>query len=87
MFSLSLSFVLITHSVFTSAALCGVVMYNYIKVKDVRASQQPTEIIPERITKDWRFEKKSSDMYAPLNAGNNEGGNGGSGFVSDIERR
>ncbi|KAL4299834.1 probable sugar phosphate/phosphate translocator At1g48230 [Arachis ipaensis] len=32
-------------------ALYGVVMYNYIKVKDVRASQQPTEIIPYQITK------------------------------------
>ncbi|KAL4398359.1 hypothetical protein AHAS_Ahas01G0284000 [Arachis hypogaea] len=67
-------------------ALCGVVMYNYIKVKDVRASQQPTEIIPDRITKDWRFEKRPSDIYAPLNAGNNEGSIGGNGFKSDIER-
>jgi len=33
------------------AALCGVVMYNYIKVRDVRASQSPAEIIPERMTK------------------------------------
>ena len=33
------------------AALCGVVMYNYIKVKDVRASQLPSESIPERISK------------------------------------
>lgn len=34
------------------AALCGVVMYNYIKVKDVRASSQlPVESIPDRIAK------------------------------------
>lgn len=33
------------------AALCGVVMYNYIKVKDVRASQLPAESIPDRLTK------------------------------------
>ena len=33
------------------AALCGVVMYNYLKVKDVRASQLPTDCIPERIAK------------------------------------
>ncbi|KAH9766536.1 putative sugar phosphate/phosphate translocator [Citrus sinensis] len=33
-------------------ALCGVVMYNYIKVKDVRASSQlPVESIPDRIAK------------------------------------
>lgn len=36
---------------FPFAALCGVVMYNYIKIKDVRASQTPSESIPERITK------------------------------------
>jgi hypothetical protein len=34
----------------TPAALCGVVMYNYIKVKDVRA-QQSVEGLPERMTK------------------------------------
>ena len=34
-----------------SPALCGVVMYNYIKVKDGRASQLPSDSIPERLTK------------------------------------
>ncbi|XP_073312071.1 probable sugar phosphate/phosphate translocator At3g17430 isoform X1 [Primulina huaijiensis] len=38
-------------------ALCGVVLYNYLKVKE--SSQN----IPERITKDWVLEKKSSDVY------------------------
>lgn len=33
------------------AALCGVVMYNYIKVKDTRASQLPPESLPERMAK------------------------------------
>lgn len=33
------------------AALCGVVIYNYIKVRDVRSSQLPPESIPERMTK------------------------------------
>ena len=33
------------------AALCGVVMYNYIKVKDVKASQLPSDSIPERMNK------------------------------------
>ncbi|KAB1213760.1 hypothetical protein CJ030_MR5G021892 [Morella rubra] len=56
-------------------ALCGVVMYNYIKVRDVRASQQPAENLPERITKDWKLEKKSSDIFVP----NNDGGKGSSG--------
>ena len=44
-FSISLKFFC------TRAALCGVVMYNYIKVKDVRASQQSAEGLPERMTK------------------------------------
>ncbi|KAK9082031.1 hypothetical protein Syun_031491 [Stephania yunnanensis] len=46
-------------------ALCGVVMYNYLKVKDVRASQVLTESIPERAVKGWNLEKKSSDLYTP----------------------
>ncbi|KAG8658957.1 probable sugar phosphate/phosphate translocator At1g48230 isoform X1 [Manihot esculenta] len=62
-------------------ALCGVVMYNYIKVKDVRASQLP-ETIPERITKDWKFEKKSSDIFVPNDNSDNNGGGGGVGNSS-----
>ncbi|KAL8157861.1 putative sugar phosphate/phosphate translocator At3g17430 [Apium graveolens] len=46
-------------------ALCGVVFYNYIKVKDVRLSQLPVESIPERMTKEWKLEKKSSDIFTP----------------------
>ncbi|GKU96105.1 hypothetical protein SLEP1_g9379 [Rubroshorea leprosula] len=49
-------------------ALCGVVMYNYIKVRDVRASQLPSESIQERITKDWKLEKRSSDLFTPSNS-------------------
>ncbi|KAL9407524.1 hypothetical protein AB3S75_046133 [Citrus x aurantiifolia] len=57
-------------------ALCGVVMYNYIKVKDVRASSQlPAESIPDRIAKDWKLEKKSSDIFNPNNSSDNNGGN------------
>lgn len=33
------------------AALCGVVMYNYIKIKDVKATQPITDSLPDRITK------------------------------------
>lgn len=36
---------------FFSAALCGVVMYNYLKVKEVRASQLPMESTAERAAK------------------------------------
>lgn len=32
-------------------ALCGVVMYNYIKVRDVKASQITAETLPDRINK------------------------------------
>ncbi|CAI8610852.1 unnamed protein product [Vicia faba] len=65
-------------------ALCGVVMYNYIKVRDVRASQLTAESIPDRITKDWKLEKKSSDIYVPDNGGNNEGSSGGNDSASDM---
>ncbi|CAI0433242.1 unnamed protein product [Linum tenue] len=52
-------------------ALCGVVMYNYLKVRDVRASQLP-ETATERMAKDWKLEK-SSDIYVPNNGGNGSG--------------
>ncbi|XP_057470669.1 probable sugar phosphate/phosphate translocator At3g17430 isoform X2 [Actinidia eriantha] len=62
-------------------ALCGVVMYNYLKVKDGRASQLPTDGIPERIAKDWKLEKKSSDLLRPDSS---EGNNGVGSYASDI---
>ncbi|XP_028760045.1 probable sugar phosphate/phosphate translocator At1g48230 [Neltuma alba] len=65
-------------------ALCGVVMYNYIKVKDVRASQSVSESLPDRVTKDWKFEKKSSDIYVPNDNGDNGGSSGGIGSASDM---
>ncbi|KAJ4886804.1 putative sugar phosphate/phosphate translocator [Raphanus sativus] len=46
-------------------ALCGVVMYNYIKVKDVKASQPIADSLPDRINKEWKMEKKSSDKFNP----------------------
>lgn len=48
-------------------AICGVLMYNYLKVKDVRASQPPIEGIAERTAKEFKMEKKSSDLYVPDN--------------------
>ncbi|KAF4364852.1 hypothetical protein CsatB_025631 [Cannabis sativa] len=56
-------------------ALCGVVMYNYIKVKD-SASQLPAEGLPDRIAKDWKLEKKSSDIFVPNNSSDISGGTG-----------
>ncbi|KAI0498266.1 hypothetical protein KFK09_021507 [Dendrobium nobile] len=56
-------------------ALLGVVIYNYLKVKDVRASSQISmESIPERATKDWKLDKKSSDIYREDDKINNIGG-------------
>ncbi|KAA3467885.1 putative sugar phosphate/phosphate translocator [Gossypium australe] len=60
-------------------SLCGVVMYNYIKVKDGRTPQLPSDSIPERLTKDWKLEKKSSDIFTP---NTNNDANGGSNFNS-----
>ncbi|GMP57244.1 hypothetical protein CsSME_00021410 [Camellia sinensis var. sinensis] len=69
-----------------SAALCGVVMYNYLKVKDVRASQVPADGIPERIAKDWKFEKKSSDIHRPDSSDDDNGGSsrGNNNSASDV---
>ncbi|KAL2338887.1 hypothetical protein Fmac_013333 [Flemingia macrophylla] len=65
-------------------ALCGVVIYNYIKIKDVRANQSPAESIPDRITKDWKFEKRPSDFYVPDSVSNNGGSGGGNSSLSDM---
>ncbi|KAK9093643.1 hypothetical protein Scep_025112 [Stephania cephalantha] len=63
-------------------ALCGVVMYNYLKVKDVRASQVLVESIPERAVKGWNLEKKSSDLYTP-DTTNDDDVNGKNGSAYD----
>ncbi|KAL6344023.1 hypothetical protein AAG906_027796 [Vitis piasezkii] len=67
-------------------ALCGVVMYNYLKVKDVRAAQLSSESLPERIVKDWKLEKKSSDIFVPDSSNDNNirGSGGGNGPASDL---
>ncbi|CAM0875273.1 unnamed protein product [Alopecurus aequalis] len=44
-----------------AVALSGVVMYNYLKMKDVRASQLPVDSTPDRATKD----KKILNVYKP----------------------
>ncbi|GAA0161057.1 secondary carrier transporter [Lithospermum erythrorhizon] len=55
-------------------ALCGVVMYNYLKVKDARSSQLPTDGVSDRHGKlqDLKMEKKSSDLHVPDDVINNK---------------
>lgn len=66
-------------------ALCGVVMYNYLKVRDVRASQLPTDSVSDRISKSWKLEKKSSDKLTPDSGDdNNGGGNRGNSYSLDM---
>uniref|UniRef100_M0ZM64 Sugar phosphate transporter domain-containing protein n=2 Tax=Solanum tuberosum TaxID=4113 RepID=M0ZM64_SOLTU len=57
-------------------ALCGVVMYNYLKIKDVRAVQLPVDSVSDRIAKELKMEKKSSDLYVPDDIVKNSGGKG-----------
>ncbi|XP_057516828.1 probable sugar phosphate/phosphate translocator At1g48230 [Amaranthus tricolor] len=65
-----------------AVALLGVVMYNYLKVKDVRSSQPATpERISDRAAKDWKFEKKPSDIYVP---NDNDGKIGGSSGANNV---
>ncbi|KAH0454320.1 hypothetical protein IEQ34_016244 [Dendrobium chrysotoxum] len=64
-------------NILSFSALLGVVIYNYLKVKDVRASSQLSmESISERATKDWKLDKKSSDIYREDDKINNNGGGG-----------
>ncbi|GFP81249.1 probable sugar phosphate/phosphate translocator at3g17430 [Phtheirospermum japonicum] len=62
------------------AALCGVVLYNYLKVKEVRGSQN-SDGIPERVSKEWKLEKKSSDVFRP---DSNNGDEIGSSTIGDF---
>ncbi|CAA3031069.1 probable sugar phosphate phosphate translocator At3g17430 [Olea europaea subsp. europaea] len=55
-------------------ALCGVVMYNYLKLRDVHLSQTSVESIAERVAKDLKMEKKSSDLYVPDDIMNDSSG-------------
>ncbi|KAI3737833.1 hypothetical protein L2E82_27846 [Cichorium intybus] len=53
-------------------ALCGVVMYNYIKVRDVKASQIPPESIPERMSNDDDGTRSSSRFSSMSDSGADE---------------
>ncbi|CAH9069544.1 unnamed protein product [Cuscuta epithymum] len=67
-------------------ALCGVVMYNYLKVKDARASQLPMASIVDRTCKELKMEKKSSDLFVPDDVVNSSGTrNGSQDLMSDEE--
>ncbi|XP_019163276.1 PREDICTED: probable sugar phosphate/phosphate translocator At3g17430 [Ipomoea nil] len=67
-------------------ALCGVVMYNYLKVKESRASQLPMASIMDRTAKDLKMEKKSSDLYVPDDVVNISGTrNGSQDSITDEE--
>ncbi|WOH13114.1 hypothetical protein DCAR_0832623 [Daucus carota subsp. sativus] len=66
-------------------ALCGVVMYNYIKIKESHSTQLSLEDLQERNTKEWKLEKKLYDIYAPDNSNADTGRTGrGVNFVSDL---
>ncbi|XP_073048709.1 probable sugar phosphate/phosphate translocator At3g17430 isoform X1 [Primulina eburnea] len=67
-------------------ALCGVVMYNYLKAKDARSSQTSAESITERAAKDLKTEKRSSDLYVPSEDSSYSivGKNGRSGSHLDV---
>lgn len=45
-------------------ALCGVVVYNYLKMRDTSSSQLPSGIIPDKAMQDLKLEK-SDDVYTP----------------------
>ncbi|EPS72103.1 hypothetical protein M569_02659, partial [Genlisea aurea] len=72
-------------------ALCGVVLYNYLKVKEARSPMihASDSIIPDRIiNKEWKLEKKSSDVYTPDSSSSSGGGNNGgdgTGISNDEE--
>ncbi|KAG6644892.1 hypothetical protein CIPAW_08G084100 [Carya illinoinensis] len=55
-------------------ALCGVIIYNYLKVRDSRASQFPPESLPDRAVKEFKMERKESDVYVPNDDVNNNNG-------------
>ncbi|KAI3948737.1 hypothetical protein MKW92_048423 [Papaver armeniacum] len=56
-------------------ALVGVVMYNYLKVREGRGLQLPSESVVDRTAKDWKLDKKSSDLYIPNSVKDGGGGN------------
>ncbi|MCL7026566.1 hypothetical protein MKW94_030791 [Papaver nudicaule] len=62
-------------------ALVGVVMYNYLKVREGRGLQLPSESVADRTAKDWKLDKKSSDLYIPNSV--KDGGAGGNESASD----
>ncbi|KAK4383302.1 putative sugar phosphate/phosphate translocator [Sesamum angolense] len=71
--------------IFPESTITGLNIIGY--AIEVRASQTP-ESIPDRITKEWKLEKKSSDLYTPdsINDDDGSGSNASnSDFVMDEE--
>ncbi|WZY95258.1 hypothetical protein YC2023_067587 [Brassica napus] len=63
--ALALNFAIFLSDRENRGTLGGVVMYNYIKVKDVKASQLTADRLPDRINKELKMENKSSDKFNP----------------------
>ncbi|PON43218.1 Sugar phosphate transporter domain containing protein [Parasponia andersonii] len=65
-------------------ALCGVVVYNYLKMRDARASQLPSVIIPDKAVQELKMEK-SYDLYTPddIDKNSNAGRSGWNTCVPD----
>ncbi|KAF5455474.1 hypothetical protein F2P56_025046 [Juglans regia] len=90
---IALSTALFPESIITSLniigyaiALCGVIVYNYLKVRDARTSQLSPESLPDSVIKELKMEKKTSDVYVPNGeANNNSGGRIGSLPDSDVD--
>jgi len=83
---IALSTIIFPESVITSlniigyaVALSGVVLYNYLKMKDVKANQLPADNNPDRSTKD----KKASNTYRPDNSMDNNDGTVIGGLASE----
>ncbi|RLN17019.1 putative sugar phosphate/phosphate translocator [Panicum miliaceum] len=83
---IALSTIIFPESVITSlniigyaVALSGVVLYNYLKMKDVKANQLPADNNPDRSTKD----KKALNTYRPDNSMDNNDGTVIGGLASE----
>ncbi|OMO58566.1 putative organic anion transporter [Corchorus olitorius] len=50
----------------------------------IRVFKLPSDSIPDRITKDWKFEKKSSDIFNPNSSSDTNGGSGGNFDASEL---
>ncbi|KAG6704257.1 hypothetical protein I3843_07G122300 [Carya illinoinensis] len=89
---IALSTALFPESIITSLniigyaiALCGVIVYNYLKVRDARTSQLSPESLPDGVIKELKMERKASDIYVPNGEANNGSGRIASLPGSDVD--